>query len=134
MKQHITAEQLNELTEAQKERLREWWCPAEGDIFCNLEADPDETMVVTIEWMQLISPIVQKWEKVDMTELKLLPCLSIGQCIELLDEIDPKKLCHVMQYLFSPLYFYVEEEAGEMKYLEPVEVIDALWQAVKECL
>lgn len=31
MKQHIAPEQLNELTEEQKERLREWWEPKEGD-------------------------------------------------------------------------------------------------------
>jgi hypothetical protein len=33
MKQHITIDQLNELSEKGKERLREWWKPEVGDWF-----------------------------------------------------------------------------------------------------
>ena len=37
MKQRITVEQLNELADEQKEKLREWWKPAYSDIVhvCN---------------------------------------------------------------------------------------------------
>ncbi len=31
MKQRIAVEQLNELTDEQKKRLREWWKPEDGD-------------------------------------------------------------------------------------------------------
>lgn len=32
MKQHITTEQLNELSEKGKEKLRKWWKPKKGDL------------------------------------------------------------------------------------------------------
>jgi hypothetical protein len=35
MKRRITPEQLAELTEEQKDRLREWWKPEVGDFYYN---------------------------------------------------------------------------------------------------
>ena len=35
MKQRITVDQLQELTEEQKQRLRGWWKPEEGDLVYN---------------------------------------------------------------------------------------------------
>lgn len=59
MKQHITIEQLNELSDKAKEKLREWWEPEEYPFY------DDER------------------EMQDLYEM--FPLMSIGQMIEFLD-------------------------------------------------
>lgn len=69
MKQHITEEQLNELSEKGKERLRKWWKPKEYDLYMNEEGE--------------VSSVWCCEDDVTSTDM---PLLSIGQMIEFLNE------------------------------------------------
>ena len=67
MKQHITPEQLNELSDKSKDKLRKWWKPEVGDI------NQDGHAYVVSHKSELFK------------KTKDLPLLSIGQMIEFLD-------------------------------------------------
>jgi len=75
MKQHITIEQLNELSSGAKELLRAWWIPREGDFF---SSDGKEYLVC--DKSSLDGGMDVSKDDGD------LPLLSIGQMIELLDK------------------------------------------------
>lgn len=82
MKQRITFEQLQDLTESQKSRLRDWWLPTQGDFFhtgngCRIE-------------------VVSQYLQPDDDDL---PILSIGQMIQLLHE---KGRFREVAYTFEP--------------------------------
>ena len=122
MKQHITPEQLQELTDEQRERLRGWWEP---------------------ELYQLnrygVKFYLESLDEGYLREIRgCLPLLSVGQCIELLEEKDPGSwsICCsksggwyiTSSNLYAPKY-YIADGGKDF-----VELIDALWQAVKEVL
>ncbi len=107
MKQRISAEDLAELSPEQQERLREWWEPQIGDMSLSKQGIPKV----------YVGDITQKERNT--------PLLSIGQCIELLDYL---KQCLVIRKKRG--IWNCEETWGNSK----VELIDALWQAVKEVL
>lgn len=130
MKQHITIEQLNELTIEQKERLREWWKPADEDWYTN-----GETAYAVIEYPKI--------------DDNCLPLLSIGQCIELLQskdkngdywligkiELRPYNNGKPIPGTVSWVIHLIQQGALEIKVFDKCyskELIDALWQAVKE--
>lgn len=114
MKQHISIENLNELTDEQKEKLREWW-----------KAEINSSM--------------EKGVYSEETK-EILPLLSIGQCIQFLiencklDEGDP----------YPSLTFHKQTDEYCMSNLgiglfwegrrEGRELIDALWEAIKAVL
>lgn len=138
MKQHITVEQLNELTNEQKERLREWWQPQEGDkvLFGN------DAIVFVIESTRndYLRPdhmkINNAWLPIKEGKNSYYSLLSIGQCFQLLRDFD----------YFEEGYF---DECGLYNHNNKLDVqigiiwvgmwrgnelIDALWEAVKETL
>ena len=134
MKQHITPEQLQELTEEQKERLREWWVVREGDRFFakgKWEDIAGESAPGCVESYDFDG---ESWDKKDC-----LPLLSVGQCIELLEEKDPGSWAMnrsksggwyiTSSNLYGPKYHIITDGGKDF-----VELIDALWQAVKEVL
>ncbi|MNP52803.1 hypothetical protein D3C76_1472190 [compost metagenome] len=72
MKQRIAIDQLNELSEDQKDRLQGLWKPQRGDMFFNTQ----NNFVLLAEAGDLLS------------KKDCLPLLSIGQMIEILQEYD----------------------------------------------
>ena len=123
MKQRISAEDLAELTPEQRERLREWWRPEAGDYI--------------VHDTQGIGCLFGDVDIMDKTHM--LPRLSIGQCIELLKDKDIATLQKVMRIMLAPTFTVnplpkMECALSDTEALAPIELIDALWQAVKEVL
>lgn len=123
MKQRITVDQLQELTTDQQEILRRWWNPQIGDVCAN-EYNEEEHVVVDLD----------KFQK--DTEFSLLPLLSIGQCIELLENSGRFKGLHKSdtdgEY---KVYIILNDDHGENDYIKSGrQLIDALWEAVKQIL
>jgi hypothetical protein len=69
MKQRISRDQLQELSDMGKERLKTWWKPEAGDIAVN---DQGQSLVYNFN--------------INTIKESSLPLLSIGQMIEFLDE------------------------------------------------
>lgn len=93
MKQHITTDELLQLTPEQQNKL------------CVL----DENGV--LQWS----------------------CISIGQCIELLDNVNEFKGFHKSN-TDGRYKVYGENEQHQMRIYDSSELIDALWEAVKSIL
>ncbi len=125
MKQHITAEQLQELTPEQQQRLREWWKPQNADQVYNLS---DERLIqnvweregrIFLDYYPYDSEFSEGcWKD------RSLPILSIGQCIELLLALH-EGLYHGHWSLLMETLEY-EDDAKDL--------IDALWKNIKEIL
>jgi len=135
---HITAEQLQELTEDQKERLRAWWKPEEGDKFYG----KDWRGRYCTEWCVYVNEEgeVYRYGYGDIDKMEdCLPLLSIGQMIELLAEEDPGSWsinCTTSggwyitsNNLYGPKFYVTNNDGTDF-----IELCDALWQAVKEAL
>ena len=162
MKQHISAEQLSELTQEQKDRLREWWEPSLHDLFmCGENASPLTVRKTTYEGSKIYCGVqdvplrfyIQSkltyedycLDKKDTYRHKsqCLPLLSIGQCIELLKDKGTLQEGYVDEYglgcLVDDTYLNGSVKScwqlGIIWAIEKYpEFIDALWQAVKEVL
>jgi len=130
MKQIITVGQLQELSKEQKNRLREWWKPKTGD---HIDVDGyGEAMIVHLfdemsAWYSADNAMNPKRTHIDTLKLRSTPLLSIGQCIELLKDINEidittRKMGTIDFYFKRPMM----ELAGKP------ELIDALWEAIKQ--
>ncbi len=136
MKQRISAEQLNELSDKGKEKLRVWWKPKWHDIFVWTDkAVKDKRLSVTKK--DLKEPRNMLWTNYseespelfrDRNDGNILPLLSIGQLIEFLDDKRDRQLqigkC-------KDGWNLPEERVHED---ETKELIDCLWRACKEVL
>jgi len=130
MKLYITPQQLGELTDAQKQVLKDWWKPSVGDwIYTTAWAD-SETKNDLVLCMS--SPAVMMWS---FLLREAMPLPSIGQMIEFLGErvdfgmerVDlttDKDNINVVWELSSNNEWIV---IGNKK-----ELCDTLWEAVKE--
>lgn len=124
MKQHITVEQLNELSGSAKEKLKMWWEPEAGDKVLDLSFKHTSFLENSHEgyWNDIADP--------DFSSDGLLPLLSLGQMIEFLNEKQEYQF-HIFRRTFdwkvivSDLH-YGKEIGGEL--------CDHLWEAVKEVL
>ena len=125
MKQHITIEQLNELSANGKEKLREWWKPKIGDIHTEgtvTEIVDDDNGFYLCYGFDGDGFRYKKEE--------IFPLLSIGQMIEyLFDE----------GLSYAPVMFPCTDGKNKLYTVgkqnnEPKELCDALWEAVKEVL
>jgi hypothetical protein len=130
MKQRISVEQLQELTEEQQRRLREWWKLQPGDIMFDVKMECLETLVGGSNGKAIIEHIKSE------SKLRFLPLTNIGQMIELLNE---KKKQNEKLEINAPIglisKWSVWYANGEFpKKYENNELCDALWQAVKEVL
>ena len=156
MKQHITTEQLNELSEKGRESLRKWWKPKRGDWF----AEKDFVNYPEEEWeSDLLEEYDRFWYLTNLSSLQefteyvktngvqtLLPLLSIGQLIEFLD--NEKRMDIERDVNTSTLYrdkMTNENSSGTflLRFNYPfidiethrnIEMCDALFHAVKEVL
>lgn len=125
IKQHISPEQLQELTPEQREKLKSWWQPDDGDWFVDYEGD---------ECTVLLGEVVS-WHKPDED---CYPLLSIGQCIQLLAEKNdltagnPRVIHYSSAYTTFTVYVPLGSIAtGKVR---ENELIDALFAAVKAVL
>mgnify|MGYP003593115858 CR=1 FL=1 len=116
MKQRITVEQLQELTQEQQERIREWWKPAEGDWYYGRIAPWRN------EYRELCNYDSGNLGPEPGTDD--LPLLSIGQCIELLEDKEIDWLEEIAHGGYD----------GEIFRSYGGQLIDALWEAVKKAL
>lgn len=122
MKQNISINQLNELSDKAKEKLREWWKPQYGDLIYG-------------KWYA--HPIVLDYDRLGRVDIETLslPLLSIGQMIELISDYE---------YGYWRIYsgktqseWYVESNNLYGESLStPIctELSDTLWEAVKYIL
>lgn len=137
MKQHITAEQLQELTTEQKQRLADWWQPQPGDLFFRYcvtahphivkgDYNPENGYFHTTE---CDSDGEYEWEE----KRCCLPRLSIGQCIELLEYHGLKNISPVID---CDVITKVEgwDVLVKDRYFKSKELIDTLWETIKEVL
>lgn len=126
MKQNITIEQLNELTDKGKERLRKWWRPEEGDLYINENSTPpyNEKIQVCAEW----DGDDCYHELFPKNKENTFPLLSIGQLIEFLEEFRSKG------YYFEIINKDIWEISLNNKTYVSSELVDALWQSVREIL
>ena len=76
MKQYITVEQLDELSEEGKEQLRKWWKPKQWDRKVSNDFDGPFLVRRDMETRAEVGYETKHW----------LPLLSIGQMIEFLDD------------------------------------------------
>jgi len=136
MKKHITFKQLNQLSEKGKEKLRKWWNDEKrewGQWYVEGISREKHYMGEIDGRGGEISPYMPMFQDD-------LPLLSIGQCIEFLDEKWPldlrihrtiKKMGH--QFSMARYWWYVLPK-GKKGYFFQKELCDALWEAVKEVL
>lgn len=123
MKQRITIEQLNELTEEQKVNLREWWKPQSGDVLNSIKCG--EVVFVYADGQDRLNFDSDGYEW-DIKK-NCLPLISAGQMIELLDDIfqKDKSIEHdKMQININKTILWIGNS----------QLCDALWLAVKEVL
>lgn len=133
MKQRITVEQLNELTEEQKARLREWWQPEEGDIIfapSNEYVGPlyDDNEYFRYDHTKTIWGYGFPDSRIKRA---MYPLLSIGQCIALLGEKVNDIIPPWSPHNSEPNEWQVYSGDG---FWDSNELIDALWEAVKAVL
>ena len=138
VKQYVFPSQLAELTDEQKERLREWWNPRPGDLMVV------DGMVVdglkSVNSIQDLEAGGQRiithakshsgdWWNVSHATKDCLPVLSIGQMIEILGE-------RIYSIRLAPREWQVNVifQEEQFKAYTASDLADALWQAVKGVL
>ncbi len=134
MKQHISPSQLQELTEEQQERLREWWKIEEGHWF----AVGDSARLAVREAHDIR---VYDISGTAINKHWALPLLSIGQMIELLHEKGKLQEIFPAGGISSGgaisddwnVRIYEPFHLGAIHFIDN-ELADALWEAVKEVL
>ncbi|MHA1400138.1 MAG: hypothetical protein ACTSQE_07300 [Candidatus Heimdallarchaeaceae archaeon] len=138
MKQHITIEQLNNLSDKGKGKLREWWIPIEGNIIYvekNWLGDKKGKSVLFDDVEQgdglffLYSNMTYypSAESINEDNVIIWPLLSIGQMIEFLkDEINFNLDYSSLDDTWGVLTNECEEGNKEL--------CDALWEVVKKAL
>lgn len=127
MKQHITIEQLKELSEKGKEKLNDWWTPKEFDIFVHF----DNKRLYSVSAINAVE--IHEIGK-DVYELHM-PLLSIGQMIEFLQEktntdMDTLNNKFIQSKVMAVNHFVV----GKVYIAYKDNLCNALWEAVKEVL
>ena len=131
MKQHIGPSQLAELSDEQKEKLRQWWEPQKGDM---VSRGSESQLCVGVDNNNLY------FERESSKHyFAYLPLLSIGQCIELLDSyLTYLKLSEYSGQWEVRMFSVPGVSSHGMGRLpcsfSADDLIDALWQAVKEVI
>ena len=121
MKQHITVEQLNELSEKGKEKLRKWWKPIVGDWF-----DDDGYMRIIPDDETKGAFVLNSFHT---------PLLSIGQMIEFLDFGNDFSIEYEESNDSWRIYWGLPKK--QYKSGNPYgdsELCDSLWEACREIL
>lgn len=126
MKQRITAKQLQELTEEQKQKLREWWKPQCYDIYYDTIFD-DFGIALTDEQGNISGCVAERKES-------LLPLLSIGQMLEFLESYNKiLTLSNFKEFKFKE--WCITTGLGKEPWqISSSELCDTLWETVKRLL
>jgi len=134
MKQRITNGQLRELSEEQKQLLREWWKPQQGDAYCYQELlgvyyaiDAYGAYVTHYSPGDgyTIEPFRNKHHK-----LRCLPLLTIGQMIELLKSNG----YGVYMNTYEEEWEVVARKDGKSRVALAQDLCDVYWKIVKQIL
>ena len=163
MKQVITAEQLQELSEEQKERLREWWFKhiKVGDVFI-VDGKMKSSYLSRLRQQNALNVVAEVKRKYfgvgsiykDYTLMKIgevlkdgdvtigpNPLLSIGQMIGLLQEKYPNGIAFHNDWgeIWTVLAQDTQNDDPPDSFISRViaedhDLIDALWEAVKAVL
>ena len=129
MKRRISVEDLNQLTEEQKQKLRDWWKPADGDWFygCHGDCKEDECPCSFHRAKEFIlSPYIvdSGHYGASLSESPhskdALPLLDISQMIELLLEKEPR---HDFDIDFAHCNFTKEDEICDRLWGEVIKVL-----------
>lgn len=130
MKQRITVEQLEGLNSEQQKKLIEWWQPKKGDFYIDYEWNMKHIVSSYDDEM-----IVDMFEELNIKKI-CLPLLSIGQCIEFLIGISESICLETTDYDFteSKVGTCIEDLLNNNLIGCEYELIDALWEAIKESL
>jgi hypothetical protein len=127
MKQHITVEQLSELSSIERKKLQNWWKPQPGDKLAYIDGiDSREDWLVEYDVMWYFADAHSLEQFITMMRDgdTILPLLSIGQMIEFLGD-------EVFSIEFEVDMWFVKLQYNN--YNER-ELADALWEAVKGVL
>ena len=125
MKRRITIEQLQELTQEQQEKLREWWLPEYGDWYLRV------TPKGVIDSAPFLFNLGD-FQLINYKEFKM-PLMDIGQMIQLLEphyKQNEAHGCFVWKLLNGHHQVFVDKTNKPCK----KELCDALWEAIKEAL
>ena len=145
MKQHITIDQLNELSDKGKKKLIKWWEPKEGDKFLNWDEEVFYGELSSSTEAESYEPdkIYFKGSAGEGKE-KNLPLLSTGQMIEFLGWLDitiyaGKQPTRYMRkkYPNKNLDLWIVQDGDYENASRSFNgncICDALWEAVKEVL
>ncbi|ODA39313.1 hypothetical protein [Desulfosporosinus sp. BG] len=120
MKQRITADQLQQLTTEQQDKLKEWWKPKFSDLFA-FEEYCDEHLfdAEDEENLKLFNVKIKPFS---------LPLLSIGQCLSLLEPCAPVLGMKYGEHSLWNLEIWI---GGDHRIFTEKEPVDALFEAVK---
>lgn len=128
MKQHITPQDLDQLTPEGKEKLRAWWTPAEGDICWSRSptAYPEEDRHIDV--LAFHDRDCCGGDQCDydrerdgllMSKSGYLPLLTIGQIIQLIEDLE----LEVTHYHHGTGFKTITWDNKQ-------ELLDSLWTAV----
>lgn len=125
MKQSITVNQLNKLSDKAKISLQNWWKPKEGDFYvCPDFVDEDMVQIVDVIRKDKFGKLNGLLSR-DHTASHL-PLLSIGQMIDFLDKPDIDVRWDSVEKKWGG---YIN---GTTEHKE--ELCDLFWEAVKKVL
>ena len=137
MKQIIDAEQLRELTEGQKKKLREWWKPQFGDVLNSVKCG--EVVFIYADSQDRLNFDSDGCEW-DIKEY-CLPLLNIGQMIEILkSKSEQITTCYnekgVELMVWTEFPEKMQHISGRLRLsrYKDDSYCDALWQAVRAVL
>lgn len=145
MKQRIEPRQIAELSDEQKERLRVWWEPQLFDVFLVVDMSLDDEP-------EYYTHVIDR--KTYNPAPDSIPLLSIGQCIQLLQEngsiyeISAPELVELnegdLQHKDDDEWWERERHSANpynwqvyrnsVSFYNTKELIDGLWEEVKEVL
>lgn len=129
MKQHITADQIRELTPEQQRKLKEWWRPKEGDWWKPTAVDEPQLLrdhekeCCLREHCNFDS--FESWCENLKRFDGIFPLLSISQCLELLDDLTIES---------NPDNQAIRFKIDRHMWLGNSKLLDELWEAVKAVL
>ena len=144
MRKRVDTSGYAQLSREKREALRDWWEPQKWDtVLTDFTLHGRKVwltgVVVGITSNKLLEVYVDDYQGVKVFgKEQCLLWFDIGQCIELLKEKDFAKLQKVIMLMFTPRWTVSPLEItcpmNDTEMLVPVELIDALWQAVKEVI
>ncbi len=144
MKKQVDVFEYAELSNIQRQTLRDWWEPQVHDgVLVDFVRNGRKYWHVGVVTGFTLNKEIEVYlddfsGRNSFSKDKCLPWLDIGQCIEFLREKDFAELQKVMLLMFTPRWVIGPTQTtcpmNDNEMVAPIELIDALWQVVKEAL